>query len=132
MHMSQGLARADDASEICELPSFPRWTGACPSLGVASPTVLALEILGKEGVPGKRRFDSRLEVCGHAGSYDVTESAGRMAGADKIRINVNRQEDDFRLTARFFQSGHGLDAIEKGHGNICDDDIRIQFLCGFD
>jgi len=83
-------------------------------------------------MPCKGRFSGWLKVIIHPGLYDISKSAAEEAGASELWVSVNRQEYEFRLAAGFLQSLHCLDAIEKGHRNVCDNDIRLQFFCSLD
>jgi len=83
-------------------------------------------VLRNEDMSRKSLANGQDEFGRDSRLYNVAESPGGEAPAYKVGIGVNRQKDDPRNASGVSQSIHCFDAIKNRHGNIGDDDIRLQ------
>jgi hypothetical protein len=83
-----------------------------------------------EDASGKSFLNGKQKVTHNSRLQDVPHSTGSQASLDKIRVGMNRQENDPRRAARFAQLLTGLYATENRHGNIRDDDIGLKVSRG--
>lgn len=62
----------------------------------------------------------------HPGLHHVTERTDEDTLTDELGVKVDGEKDDPRLTASVLQEIGGIYAIENGHRNVADDNIRLQ------
>lgn len=95
-------------------------------LGVGLRLVFVCQMMGNEEIPSEGRTNGWQEISGNSGLNNVPDGPRRKASADEIGIGMDSQKDDSRFAARILQSVGSLDAIENGHRNVGDDDVRLH------
>ena len=81
-----------------------------------------------EAAIGERRPDSGQEVGSEPRLNDITEPARIECGPGKVGVFVDREEDQARRPVRAMKLARRLDAVEPWHGDVQDDDIRMEPL----
>ena len=82
-----------------------------------------------ENVTSKRFPNRANEVRGHPSLCDEPQPSCGQTGVNEVAATMGRQENNRRRAAGPFQTLRSLDSVEKGHGNVGDDDVGLEFQC---
>jgi hypothetical protein len=69
-----------------------------------------------------RIYQMGLHMC----LVDKPQSAFRKTGFHKLLFSVDGEKNDFGRAAGFFYLVNGIDSIENRHGDIGNDDVRME------
>lgn len=62
----------------------------------------------------------------HSGLYYVTKRTDEDTLTDKLGVTMDAEKDELRFATSVLKEIGGIYAIENGHRNVADDNIRLQ------
>src|ERR1700730_6196549 len=76
----------------------------------------------------KHHIQSSDQLLLRLGLQKITSSAGAKSRPHQIRGFVQSEQNDLHIGLRLAYRASGLDAVQPGHRNVHDDDVRFQLV----